>query len=109
MVRFKYKDVKKLTPGKVTLAGEKQVYRKYDDSGLYKEDIIGTREENINQAGPLLQKVMENGKILNPLPTLENIRSRFLKNFSCLPEDYKSLSSKKNYPVSLSPGLKSLQ
>jgi len=48
MVRFKNRDVRKLSPGKITLAGEKQVFRKSDPNGRYLEDIIGLRGDIIN-------------------------------------------------------------
>jgi nicotinate phosphoribosyltransferase len=67
MVRFKNRDVRKLSPGKITLAGEKQVFRKSDPNGRYLEDIIGLRGDIIEQGTPLLKKVMENGEILHPI------------------------------------------
>ena len=58
MVRFKGRDVRKLSPGKVTLAGEKQVFRKSDQNGRYLEDIIGQRNELIAEGKPLMENVM---------------------------------------------------
>jgi len=47
MVRFNERDIRKLSPGKSTLAGEKQVFRRSDQEGRYTEDIIGLRNESI--------------------------------------------------------------
>jgi nicotinate phosphoribosyltransferase len=109
MVRFKGRDVRKLSPGKVTLAGEKQVFRTSDQNGRYSEDIIGQRDEIIAEGKPLLEKVMENGKLLCPHPQLQVLQERFKKNFAALDDGYKSIQDHKAYPVKLSTRLQNLQ
>jgi nicotinate phosphoribosyltransferase len=109
LVRFKDRDVKKLSPRKVTLAGEKQVFRKTDKNGLYLEDIIGLRDEIIAEGKPLLEKVMENGQLLRPHPQLRMIQEKFKENFASLDDTYKSIQEHKTYPVKLSTCLKNLQ
>jgi len=109
MVRFKGQDKRKLSPGKITLAGAKQVFRKTDHSGRYIEDILGLREEKIDAGEPLLEMVMENGRPTRPHPALQTLRKRFEMNFSCLDKKYKSLGTRTTYPVKLSRRLKDLQ
>ena len=109
LVRFNQRNIKKLSPGKVTLAGEKQVFRTTDQSGSYREDIIGLRDETFDQKEPLLEKVMANGKRLRPHPTLDAIQARFKKNFAALNKSYKSITEYKAYPVKLSKQLQDLQ
>jgi len=109
MVRYKDRDVRKLSPGKITLAGEKQVFRKSDPNGRYLEDIIGLRDDIVDQGKPLLKKVMENGEILPPPPPLQAIRESFKKNFALLDERYKSILEYNAYPVKLSKHLNMLQ
>ena len=109
MVRFKGRDVRKLSPGKVTLAGEKQVFRKSDQNGRYLEDIIGQRDEVMDKGKPLLEKVMENGKLLRPHPQLQILQETFKENFAALDERYKSIKDHKAYPVKLSTRLQNLQ
>jgi nicotinate phosphoribosyltransferase len=109
MVRFKGRDVKKLSPGKVTLAGEKQVFRKSDQNGCYLEDIICQRDEIIAQGKPLLEKVMENGNLLRPHPQLQLLQDKFKENFAALDDGYKSIQNHKAYPVKLSTRLQNLQ
>jgi hypothetical protein len=55
---------RKLSPGKIILAGEKQVYRIKDDRGGYPEDFIGLRDENADGVQPLAESMMKNGKFL---------------------------------------------
>jgi nicotinate phosphoribosyltransferase len=109
MVRFKGRDVRKLSPGKATLAGEKQVFRKSDQNGRYLEDIIGQRNDVIAEGKPLLEKVMENGKLLRPHPQLQTLQETFKENFAALDDRYKSIKDHKAYPVKLSTRLENLQ
>ena len=109
MVRFKGRDVRKLSPGKVTLAGEKQVFRKSDQNGRYLEDIIGRRNEVMAEGKPLLEKVMENGKLLRPHPQLQTLQETFQENFAALVDRYKSIKDHQAYPVKLSTRLENLQ
>jgi len=109
MVRFKGRDVRKLSPGKVTLAGEKQVFRKSDQNGRYSEDIIGLRDETIAGGKPLLEKVLGKGRVLRPHPELHTLQERFIKNFAALDDKYKSIQDYKAYPVKLSTRLQKLQ
>ena len=109
MVRFKGRDVRKLSPGKVTLAGEKQVFRKSDQNGRYLEDIIGRRDEIIAEGKPLLEKVMENGHLLRSHPQLQMLQEKFKENFAALDDGYKSIQNHKAYPVKLSTRLDNLQ
>jgi nicotinate phosphoribosyltransferase len=109
MVHFKDRNVRKLSPGKITLAGKKQVFRKSDPNGRYLEDIMGLRDDIIDQGKPLLKKVMENGEILRPHPPLQTIQDRFKNNFALLDDRYKSILEHNAYPVKLSKHLKKLQ
>ncbi len=109
LVNFNDRDVRKLSPGKVTLAGQKQVFRVKDKQGRYLEDYIGLRNEEIDGAVPLLESVMRNGKIVGCLPSLPEIQNRFRKNFSALDVKYKSLHDTVIYPVKLTPRLAQLQ
>jgi nicotinate phosphoribosyltransferase len=109
MVRYQGRDVRKFSPGKITLAGEKQVYRAVDESGVYRQDYIGLRDEAVEGSLPMMEPVMQDGKILRPLPSLQAIRDRFNASFSGLPEKYKALDAAESYPVKLTPGLEMLQ
>jgi len=109
LVRFKERDVRKLSPGKITLSGEKQVCRKTDKDGHFLEDIIGMRAERIEGGEYLLKKVMANGKSIGPPVSLQDIQGCFKKNFSSLDEKYKSIRDPDPYPVKLSHRLADLQ
>jgi nicotinate phosphoribosyltransferase len=109
LVHYNGQDVRKKSPGKTTLGGKKQVLRRYDDKGLMREDIIGTRDEKISGAVPLMKKVMERGSPVAPRPLLEELKQGFDENFSRLPEKYKTLDRCEPFPVIISRELNGLQ
>lgn len=97
----------KLSKGKLTLPGRKQVFRVKNENGKFMKDIIALHDEKV-EGEPLLVKVMEQGEIVYDLPPLEKIRERTLENLSMLPEEFKKLRDAPEYPVELSPKLKKL-
>jgi nicotinate phosphoribosyltransferase len=109
LVRYDGRDVKKTSPGKINLAGEKQVFRKMDRTGGYVEDILGSRNEMIDDTEPLLIKVMENGLRIQPPPPLQEIREKIQTGFSNLNDRYKSLNHPESYPIRLSRRLFGIQ
>ena len=100
-----FSPIMKLSEGKVTLPGRKQVYRFKDAKGNYTKDMIALAVEKVN-AEPLLNKVMENGKVTYDLPSLGEIRAAAAKNLSKLPDKYKTGSQE--YPVERSQSLESM-
>jgi nicotinate phosphoribosyltransferase len=98
----------KFSKGKITLPGNKQVFRQRDDKGCYSKDVIGLGDEEV-EGEPLLVKVIEKGEIIYDLPKLEEIRENTLKSLSQLPDKYKQLTDAPRYPVILSPQLKTVQ
>jgi len=109
MVRYGQRNVRKLSPGKETLGGDKQVFRLCSANGFYRQDMIGLRDETFNAALPLLESVMESGRTVRPHPSLEDIRLAFKTNFAGLSDIYKDLAASTFYPVEISPRLRKLQ
>jgi len=102
-----FQPIMKLSEGKATLPGRKQVFRLRDAEGNFVKDVIALEDEKVD-GEPLLVKVVEKGKVVYNFPTLEEIRERALENLSRLPEKYKRLRNAAKYPVELSPKLKKL-
>ena len=110
LVKYDGRPVLKLSTGKVSLVDEKQVYRLSDARGMILGDVIALRAEAPPPEGEaLLTRVMEGGRITAPLPSLEEVRSRFREEFDRLPERYKALRETPDYPVDLSSRLDALQ
>ena len=102
-----FSPIMKLSEGKATLPGRKQVFRVKDKKGNFAKDVIALEKEKIG-GEPLLVKVVEKGKILYDLPSLEDIRKKALENLAKIPPKYKRLRGAPCYPVHLSPRLKRL-
>jgi nicotinate phosphoribosyltransferase len=109
MVRFGRRNVRKLSPGKETLGGEKQIIRFRHENGFYRQDTIGCRNEPHSSGSALLELAMRSGRALQPQPSLDKLRQGFKRNFFDLIDEYKDLAADKIYPVSISPRLQKLQ
>ncbi|MBW1992080.1 MAG: nicotinate phosphoribosyltransferase, partial [Deltaproteobacteria bacterium] len=72
-------------------------------------DTIALRDEELPQGRPLLEKVMDQGRVVKDLPDLKTCREYFAAQFALLPAQYKALEGPPAYPVHLSPGLERLQ
>jgi nicotinate phosphoribosyltransferase len=97
-----WRGVAKLSEGKATLPGTKQVFRRFDD-GEMAEDIVGTAEEKLD-GEPQLVPAMRKGEIVHP-ETLEEMRERTRRSLDSLPVALRSPGEKSPYPVRYSDAL----
>lgn len=103
---------RKRSPGKETLPGCKQVYRRRSASGELRLDCIGLESEAL-EGEPLLQPVMRDGGSLAPPPPLVESRRYCLEQMQRLPTALRGLESpsadpgrhSSAYPVQVSHGL----
>jgi nicotinate phosphoribosyltransferase len=99
-----YVPIMKLSEGKVTLPGRKQVYRFKGVDGKFKKDVIALADEKVD-GEPLLVKVMEKGEVTYDFPSLSEIRSAAAENLLLLPSRFKTATNAPEYPVELSRNL----
>ena len=98
---------RKLSEGKVTWPGRKQVWRSYDTDGRLRGDVLSL--ENDTQPGDaLIVPVMRAGKRLAPAQTLAQIRERTTRELARLPEPLRKLETGTDYPVQISKALTAL-
>ncbi|CAN5667024.1 nicotinate phosphoribosyltransferase [soil metagenome] len=97
----------KLSAGKVTLPGCKQVWR-YEREGVIQFDEIALENETISGARPLLVPVMTNGRRVAEPVALGEIRNRCAVTLATLPKSLKSLTQRAEYRVERSERLKDL-
>ena len=102
-----FSPVMKLSKGKVTLPGRKQVFRFKDQTNTFQRDLIGLADEK-TEGDPLLIEVVKKGEIIYDLPSLAEIRTTATKNLSSLPAKYKELTNAPKYTVEISKNLKAL-
>jgi len=94
LVRYDGRNVLKLSPGKATWPGEKQVYRLRRPDGQFERDVLAVRDEPPPRGAvePLLQRVMAGGRIVEPQPTLTAIREHCARQVAALPEANRRLA-----------------
>ena len=98
---------RKLSEGKATWPGRKQVWRSYGADKRMRGDILSL--ENDSQAGEtLIAPVMRGGKRLAPAPTLAQIREHATRELGKLPEPLRKLEAGMEYPVEISKALRAL-
>jgi nicotinate phosphoribosyltransferase len=102
-----FSPIMKLSRDKSTLPGRKQVYRFKGEDGKFEKDRIALTNEK-PKGEPLLVKVMDGGKLVYSLPSLEEIRVYVAANLAGLPEKFKVLAGAPEYPVELSVALQNL-
>jgi nicotinate phosphoribosyltransferase len=99
----------KLSEGKRSPPGRKQVFREIEDGRALK-DVIALRDENLPGL-PLLRKVVENGRrVESERYALSHIRDYARNAIAALPEDRQGLSaSPSRYSVEVSAKLEQLE
>jgi nicotinate phosphoribosyltransferase len=101
------KPKRKLSEGKATWPGRKQVWRAYSADGRMRGDILSL--ENDKQPGEaLIVPVMRAGKRIAPEPTLAQIRDRAAADLKRLPGPLARLESGFDYPVTVADALTAL-
>jgi nicotinate phosphoribosyltransferase len=111
LVRYGDRDVLKLSPGKATWPGEKQVYRLRGPDGVMARDVLALRDEPApdRSAEPLLRTVMVDGRRVDPSPRLAAIRERCAAQVAALPAPLRRLVTEERYPVEASARLAALR
>jgi len=98
---------RKLSEGKQTWPGRKQVWRSYGANGRMSGDVLSL--ESDTQAGePLIEPVMRGGARLKPASSLAQIRERAARDLARLPEPLRLLQPGTDYPVKVADKLVAL-
>ncbi|HIK30501.1 MAG TPA: nicotinate phosphoribosyltransferase [Oscillatoriales cyanobacterium M59_W2019_021] len=100
--------VMKASSGKVTYPGRKQIFR-HVENGQIQSNRLGLADEAPEPGEqPLLELVVENGKLVSPPETLEAIAKRTAFSVASLPPQTRHLDRPTPLPVTLSAALQSL-
>lgn len=110
LVEYGGRPLLKLSPGKKTWVGKKQIYRMRQAGGAMSHDVLCLLAEPPPPEGePLLDRVMEQGQPIRAPEDLETIRARFRSDRLALPERYRALRPVDPYPVWISERLEALE
>lgn len=100
--------VMKMSSGKFTYPGRKQIFRSYVD-GKLKSDRLGLFDEDaLNNEANLLELFMKEGKQIKPTENLQNIRERSTFSVASLPEETRRLENPVSVKVEISDILENL-
>jgi nicotinate phosphoribosyltransferase len=95
---------RKLSTGKVTWPGRKQVWRRYDADARMAGDVLSVENDEIEGA-KLLVPVMRGGHRLGPSPALSDVRAHARRELERLPAPLKQLETGAAYPVQIADKL----
>jgi len=98
---------RKLSEGKVTWPGRKQVWRAYDPQGRMRGDILSV-ESDTQPGETLIAPVMRSGQRIAHSPTLAETRARAAADLARLPEPLAQLEPGADYPVKVADALSAL-
>ena len=101
------KPKRKLSEGKATWPGRKQIYRRFGSHGRPSGDLL-TLADDRQPGTALLKPVMRAGRCIAALPSLGEIRSATLDRLAKLPPALAGLEQASPYPVTVSEPLKHL-
>lgn len=97
----------KLSAGKRTFPGRKQVWR-VTEAGIATHDVIGLDGETGQDGRPLLVRAMRRGsRVLPPVP-IDEVQARTLQRVAQLPAALRALAPGPPYPVRISGALDAL-
>lgn len=105
------KSRRKLSEGKATWPGEKQVYRVREENGLFRHDVVALSCEPppSGHSMALLQPVMHQGRREPPLDPLNTLRQHAATELAQLPPELRQLTPVATpYPVQITSPLRAL-
>jgi len=95
---------RKLSSGKATWPGRKQVWRRFGADGRMAGDVLSLEDDD--QPGErLIQPIMHAGRRLHGPESLSEIRARTADNVKALPEPLRCLDPDGSYPVTVADRL----
>lgn len=94
----------KLSPGKKTYPFGKQIHRQINEEGMFVQDDV-TKSDEPWEGEALLTRVVKQGQLVAPYPTLDAIRARCKAQLAALPADLHGVDATGVYPLTYSEAL----
>jgi nicotinate phosphoribosyltransferase len=82
---------RKISEGKKTWPGRKQVYRYYKENKMSYDVVTLHHDQNSGEGMPLLQQTIQQGKRLTPILNLRDIQTHAKNNLTALPTNLRCL------------------
>jgi nicotinate phosphoribosyltransferase len=101
------KPKRKISEGKATWPGKKQVFRQFDSQGILSADTV-TTVGDVQPGEPLLVPVMRSGRRVAPQEPISQVRKRVAAGLATLPGHLRTIEDSPRYPVLIAPSLRAL-
>ena len=108
LVEYEGRPILKLSTGKKTWIGKKQVCRFYGADGKMDFDRVCLFDSGRRDGEPLMELVMKEGQRARAPESLAEIRARFSDDWRRLPEQLKAVHPSQVYPVEVCESLREL-
>jgi nicotinate phosphoribosyltransferase len=105
LVAYEGRPVMKLSAGKSSPPGPRQVFRLFDGAGRFSRDVIACGDETFSAGDPLLETVLSAGRRTAESPALDEIRGTLARDLRRLDDGHKGLYNPPHYPVEISDRL----
>jgi nicotinate phosphoribosyltransferase len=105
LVAYEGRPVMKLSAGKSSPPGPRQVFRFIDGAGKFSRDVIACGDETLSAGEPLLETVLTAGRRTAGSPALDEIRGSLARDLRRLDDRHKGLYNPPHYPVEISDRL----
>jgi len=108
LAEYDSRPVLKLSTGKASLPGRKQVWRR-EAGGVLVGDVMGLEDDEVPDGRPMLERVMVGGVRSGSVDSLADARERCARALASLPAQFRSLEpGAAQAPVKTSPTLDAL-
>lgn len=108
LVEYDSRPILKLSTGKKTWIGKKQVCRFYRTDGKMDFDRVCLLDSGRSEGEPLMELAVQAGQRVRAPESLAEIRARFSDEWRKLPEELQSIHPRGAYPVEVCQSLKDL-
>ncbi|MGP8196309.1 MAG: nicotinate phosphoribosyltransferase [Syntrophobacteraceae bacterium] len=108
LVEYEGRPILKLSSGKKTWIGKKQVYRFFGADGKMDFDRVCLLDSGHQEGEPLIELIVEKGQRVRAPESLLEIRARFSEEWRKFPEIFKPLHPGQVYPVEVCQSLREL-
>ena len=99
----------KQSHNKATYPGKKQIFRTQGELYVEKDRLGLASDTVVNKEKPLLEKIVDRGKLIKELDSLEKIQKRTAASVKSLPPETRQLNDPVAIKVEISPALVKLQ
>ena len=103
----RHRPVRKMSLDKSTYPDVKQLFRTYDAGGKMTGDTLGLRDEEL-PGERLLQAVLRQGRLIEPLPQISDIRAHAHAQREALPPAVRRLQDPEPFPLTISPEIRTV-